>query len=80
MGPYCVARLTIDIPQRIKDNIHPPPLSPVSQGSQSTTSVKTQEELDVEKFEKEAEDSGIALEFSELELDGDEQDDSGIVP
>jgi hypothetical protein len=72
--------LTIDIPQRIKDKIDTPPPSPVGQGSRSSPQAKTQEELDLEKFEKEVEDSGLGFEMSDFDpSSSEEEDDSGIV-
>jgi hypothetical protein len=47
-GPYCIARMTMEIPQGIKDQINPPPSQESeSQGSQAPPPAKTQEELDL---------------------------------
>jgi len=84
--------MTLDIPQSIKDQF--PPLestdskgseSQGGKGSQPQQSAKIQEEIDVERFEKEADDSGLDLDLDDLLIseprssEHRDADDSGFV-
>lgn len=79
--------MTMDIPRNLKDKIDPPSReshegenqensgcqSQVRQGDQEPPPTKTQEEIDVEIFEKDTIDSGLDLSLSDLEISDDER-------
>ena len=68
LGPANIARMTVYIPQHIKDLVDPPR----SQRSKSPSpEAKIQEEIEVENIEREIEELGSDIDLNGLDLSAD---------
>jgi len=69
LGPANIARMTVFIPQHIKDLVDPPR----SQRSQSPSpEAKTQAEIELENVEQEIEELGLDIDLDSSDLSADE--------